>query len=40
MRLAFSSVQWMIFIMTSVIVAPLSVGNAFGMSPPEIAEPG
>lgn len=38
MRLAFSSAQWMVFIMTSVIVAPLSVGNAFGMSQPEIAE--
>lgn len=38
MRLAFSSAQWMVFIMTSVIVAPLSVGNAFGMSQLEIAE--
>lgn len=38
MKLAFSSAQWMVFIMTSVIVAPLSVGNAFGMSSPEIAE--
>ncbi|ASK61186.1 xanthine permease [Virgibacillus phasianinus] len=38
MRLAFSSAQWMVFIMTSVIVAPLSVGNAFGMSQADIAE--
>lgn len=37
MRLTFSSVQWAIFILANAIVAPLSIGHAFGMSQPEIA---
>lgn len=37
MRLTFSSVQWAVFILATSIVAPLSVGYAFGMSQPEIA---
>lgn len=36
MRLTFSSMQWMIFILASIIVAPLSVGHAFGMSSTEL----
>lgn len=37
MKLTFSSMQWAIFTLASVIIAPLSVGHAFGMSQPEIA---
>lgn len=36
MKLTFSSIQWMIFILASIIVAPLSVGHAFGMSSAEL----
>lgn len=36
MRLTFSSMQWGIFILASIIVAPLSVGHAFGMSGQEL----
>ncbi|HEU5139466.1 MAG TPA: purine/pyrimidine permease [Bacillales bacterium] len=37
MRLSFSSLQWAIYILATSIVAPLSIGHAFGMSQPEIA---
>ncbi|HEX7065465.1 MAG TPA: purine/pyrimidine permease [Bacillales bacterium] len=37
MRLSFSSLQWVIYILATSIVAPLSIGHAFDMSQPEIA---
>ncbi|HET7658045.1 MAG TPA: purine/pyrimidine permease, partial [Bacillales bacterium] len=36
MKLTFSSMQWAIFMLASIIVAPLSVGHAFGMSSAEL----
>jgi xanthine/uracil permease len=38
MKLTLSSAQWAIFILASIVVAPLSIGAAFGMSQPETAE--
>jgi xanthine/uracil permease len=37
MRLAFSSIQWFIFILAGSVVAPLAIGAAFGLSLGEIA---
>ncbi|HET7579349.1 MAG TPA: purine/pyrimidine permease [Bacillales bacterium] len=37
MRLTLSSLQWFIFILANAIVAPLSIGHAFGMDHAEIA---
>lgn len=37
MKLTFSSIQWTIFILAGTLVAPISIGFAFGMSQPEIA---
>lgn len=38
MKLTLSSAQWAVFMLASIVVAPLSIGAAFGMSQPEIAE--
>lgn len=37
MRAILSSLQWVAFILISAIVAPIVIGDAFGMSPGEIA---
>lgn len=37
MQLLFSSAQWLIFMLAGSIIAPLAIGNAFAMSPAEIA---
>lgn len=37
MRIILSSLQWVAFMLVSAIVAPIVIGNAFGMSPVEIA---
>ncbi|MGM7685049.1 purine/pyrimidine permease [Cytobacillus sp. Hm23] len=37
MRLLFSSLQWMIFIITTSVVAPIVIGNSFGLPQAEIA---
>ncbi|WNB90803.1 purine/pyrimidine permease [Bacillus sp. NEB1478] len=38
MRLTFSSLQWMVFILAGSLVAPIAIGAAFGMSQAETAE--
>lgn len=37
MKLTFSSIQWFIFILAGSVVAPLAIGEAFGLSLREIA---
>jgi xanthine/uracil permease len=38
MKLTFSSLQWMVFILAGSLVAPIAIGDAFGMSQAETAE--
>lgn len=38
MKLTLSSAQWAVFILANIVVAPLSIGTAFGMSQQETAE--
>ncbi|EST51521.1 xanthine permease [Brevibacillus panacihumi W25] len=38
MRLALSTLQWAMFILAGSVVAPLAIGQAYGMSPLEIGE--
>jgi xanthine/uracil permease len=37
MKLTFSSLQWMVFILAGSLVAPIAIGDAFGMSQAETA---
>jgi xanthine/uracil permease len=38
MKLTFSSLQWMVFILAGSLVAPIAIGDAFGMTQAETAE--
>jgi xanthine/uracil permease len=38
MRTALSAVQWAMFILAGSVVAPLAIGQAYGLTPQEIAE--
>lgn len=38
MRVALSTLQWSLFILAGSVVAPLAIGQAYGMSPQEIGE--
>jgi xanthine/uracil permease len=38
MRVAFSALQWAMFILAGSVVAPLAIGQAFGLTPLEVAE--
>lgn len=38
MRLTLSTLQWAMFILAGSVVAPLAIGQAYGMSPQEIGE--
>lgn len=38
MRIALSTAQWMMFILAGSVVAPLAIGQAYGMTPIEVAE--
>lgn len=38
MRVALSTLQWTMFILAGSVVAPLAIGQAYGMSPQEISE--
>jgi xanthine/uracil permease len=38
MKLTFSSLQWMVFILAGSLVAPIAIGDAFGMTQAETAD--
>jgi xanthine/uracil permease len=38
MKLTFASLQWMVFILAGSLVAPIAIGDSFGMSQAETAE--
>src|SRR5699024_7242166 len=37
MKTTLTTTQWLIFLITNAIMAPLSIGHAFGLPPDEIA---